>query len=106
MFITFIQNNSGGYFIKDENVDVFVIIEGDSLKEILDKASDVFEDYREFCPCCGERWDDDYKSENNLEEEPMIYGESVYEFNDSWYKNSRAIIYRADGTKEIVDICK
>ena len=106
MFITFKQNNSGGYFIEDENVDVFVIIEGDSLKEVLDKASDVFEDYREFCPCCGERWNDDCKNENDLKEEPMIYDESVYEFNDSWYKDSKVIIYRADGTKEIVDICK
>lgn len=38
MFITFYQNNSGGYFIQDENVDEYVIIEGANLNDILIRA--------------------------------------------------------------------
>ena len=102
MFVTFRQNNIGGYFIEDDNVGAYVIIEGNDLKEILDKASNIFEDYREYCTCCGERWDDDLKDENDLKTEPMIWGESVYEYMASWCRDY-AIIYRIDGTKEKVN---
>ena len=104
MFVTFAQNNSGGYFIQNEDVDVFVIIEGDSLRDILDRANDIFRDYREYCRCCGERWDDYYISKDGLDEEPKIYGESVYEFTDSYYEGCKAIIYRKNGTKEEVEM--
>lgn len=99
MFVTFVQNNSGGYYMQNEDVDTYVIIEGSSLEEILNKADSVFKHYREYCPCCGERWDDYRKDESYLDESPMIYGESVYDFHGF----GRAIIYRVDGTKEVVD---
>lgn len=101
-FVTFTQNNSGGYFIENENVGVFVIIEGEDLYSILDKARDIFRGYREYCECCGERWDDNWKSSKDLKSEPLIYGTSVYEY-DSWF-GGQAIIYRLDGTKEVVDL--
>ena len=104
MFITFKQNNSGGYFIQDENVDVFVIIEGDSLRDILDRANDIFRDYRQYCRCCGERWDDDWKDNNDIDKEPMLYDESVYEFNDPWFKGDKVIIHRKNGVKEVVEL--
>ena len=104
MFITFVQNNSGGYFMKDENVDVFVIIECDNLEDILDKANVIFRDYRKYCNCCGERWDDDWKDDNDLDQEPMIYGESVYKLNDSWFKGDKAIIHRKNGVKEVLEL--
>ena len=104
MFVTFAQNNSGGYFIQNEDVDVFVIIEGDSLRDILDRANDIFRDYSEYCRCCGKRWDDYYISKDDLDEEPKIYGKSVYEFTDSYYEGCKAIIYRKNGTKEEVEM--
>lgn len=103
MFITFEQNNSGGYFMKDENVDEYVIIEGNNLEEILDKANVIFEDYRDYCTCCGERWNDDWKDEGDLKENPMIYGESAYEFKDGYSDDSKAIIYRMNGKKEVLE---
>ena len=104
MFITFRQNNSGGYFIRDENIDVFVIIEGDNLNDILNRAKDVFMDYREYCMCCGKRWDDDWKNNDDLTQIPMIDDESIYEFNDSYYEGDKIIVYRKDGTKETVEL--
>lgn len=103
MFITFNQNNSGGYFIQNEDVDEYVIIEGNSLEEILSKASDIFENYREFCSCCGERWDDDWKDKNDLKEEPLIYGDSAFNFHEGFDGDSRAIIYNSNGEKSIVN---
>lgn len=103
MFITFCQNNSGGYFIQNEDVDEYVIIEGNNLEEILDKANVIFEDYREYCDCCGERWDDDLMDEEDLDESPMIYGKSVYEFKDGYSGDSKAIIYRMNGEKEVLE---
>lgn len=103
MFITFTQNNSGGYFIQNDDVDSYVIIEGNNVEEILDKAREVFRDYREYCSCCGERWDDDYKDEDDLTDKPMIYDKSVYEY-EGYYFRKRAIIHRIDGIKEVVDL--
>lgn len=37
MYITFSQNNSGGYFIKNEDVDEYVIIEGYGMMTIGEK---------------------------------------------------------------------
>ena len=103
MFITFNQNNSGGYFIQNKDVDEFVIIEGNSLEEILSKASDIFEDYRDFCSCCGERWDDDWKNKSDLKEEPLIYGESAFDFHDGFDGDSKVIIYKLGGEKVTID---
>lgn len=104
MFITFMQNNSGGYLIQNEDVDAFVIIEGESLEYILNKANNVFKPYRRYCECCGERWDDDFKNEDDLDKKPMIFDELVYNVTDTYYKGNKAIIYKIDGTKEIVEI--
>lgn len=101
MFVTFAQNNSGGYFIQNDDVDSYVIVEGNNIDEILNKANKIFRDYREYCSCCGERWDDDWKDEEDLKDEPMIYDESVYEYK-GWFERERAIIYRIDGSKEFV----
>ena len=98
MFVTFYQNNSGGYFIQNEDVDAYVIIEGDSLEEILYKADDIFRDYREYCKCCGERWDDDWKDESDLKNEPMIYGEPLEDIQDDLWCNY-VIVYFKDGKK-------
>lgn len=101
-FITYHQNNSGGYFHQNEDVDVLVIIEGVDLQQIQSKARAVFQNYRDYCECCGERWDDSWRDEDDMTDEPMIYGESVYECNH-WFR-AKAIIYYLDGTKEVVAI--
>jgi hypothetical protein len=58
-FYVFSQNNSGGYFVKDENVAPEIIIEATEevlamarLDEILSQKPE----YTNFCPCCGRRW--------------------------------------------------
>lgn len=101
-FVTYHQNNSGGYFCQNEDVDMYVIIEGYDLWQIQSKAREIFESYREYCECCGERWDDNCKYEDDMTDEPMIYNKSVYSYT-SWFCGN-AIIYYLDGTKEVVAI--
>lgn len=100
-FYTFHQNNSGGYYILDENVQHYVIIEGYDLWQIESFARKIFEDYRDYCPCCGQRWDDSWMDEDDMTDEPKIYGKDVHEYKNNGCK---AIIYYLDGRKEIVDL--
>lgn len=103
MFYTYRQNNSGGYFIKNEDVDVFVIVEGSGHEDIQRRANKIFKNHSEYCSCCGERWLTDI-SWDNLDSKPMIYGESVYRVKDNYYKGNKAIIYYENGEKETVVI--
>lgn len=100
-FLTYRQNNSGGYYKIDNNVKHYVIIEGYNLGQIDAFANKILENYRSHCSCCGERWSS-YFDETNLTDDPMIYGESVYDYKSFW--TEQAIIYYLDGTKEIVTI--
>lgn len=103
MFITFMQNNSGGYLIQNEDVDLFVIIEGNDLEEILNRAEIIFEDYRVYCPYCGYRWSDDCMDEDDLTTEPMIWDIKAHKFSSKSWKGN-IIIYRLDGSKEVIKI--
>lgn len=55
MFVIFNQNNSGGYFHVNYDEAHNVVIEGDSLDAIVDKALDIL-DNSDSCSCCGDRW--------------------------------------------------
>ena len=101
MFYTFMQNNSGGYFIQNEDVDVCLIVEGYSKKDIERRAEKIVENYSEYCPCCGERWNINIFDE--LDKEPMIYDMPIHEYN-SKCTDEKAIIHYLDGTKDIVDL--
>ncbi|MGM8141826.1 DUF7296 family protein [Enterococcus italicus] len=50
------QNNSGGYFIDNEDVSVFVAVEGHDETDADLRFTSIIEPYSSYCPCCGERW--------------------------------------------------
>jgi len=102
MFYTYDQNNSGGYFIENENVREYLIIEADNVHEANSKMFDITEDYSEFCECCGARWDVIYGSDSEGKEEPMIYSTPVDEVEKEMFRNS-CIIYYKNGDKRIVE---
>lgn len=103
-FYTCRQNNSGGYDIQDENVDKWVCVEAKNIQEAKEKLKKILNNYREFCPCCGQRWNDYYLDEEDGYETPCIYEENYKEFNDEfWCRKSleySIIIYYLNGTKE------
>lgn len=62
-FFNFYQNNSGGYFIKDDFVDEKVIIQAKDHHEANDKALSLgiyFDGVMKGidCECCGDRWNE------------------------------------------------
>ncbi|MFI3685195.1 hypothetical protein VBH15_09555 [Vagococcus fluvialis] len=83
------QNNSGGYFIQNEHVDMFIAIEGFS-QLVMNRAFDVVvQNYSSYCECCGRRWYGlDY------------YGHEKSDFNFGIKKEeANCIFYHIDGTK-------
>lgn len=99
-FYTISQNNSGGYFIKNDYVDYYVSVQAKSVEEAEKLLEDIVEDYSEYCDCCGTRWSTYLSEEGNV---PTIYGTPLTELKDRdtfWLEEKVAIIYYADGTKE------
>ena len=85
-FFLYRQNNSGGCFDQDENVDVNVIIEAKSEYESNRIAEDIgiyFDgvDKGWDCNCCGDRWSDspDYYDtiEEALEDTCTMWGGTI-----------------------------
>lgn len=74
MFYIYHQNNSSGYFIQNEKVDLCVIIEAlsqESANTIAEKELGMyFDGVRKGmdCPCCGDRWIRAYTEKRTLEE--------------------------------------
>jgi len=104
MFYTFMQNNSGGAFDRDDAVTDRIIIEADSHGRANIKAEEigiyfdgVYKGYD--CDCCGDRW---YPvDESDATDEPEYYGMKFIESNSSY-----AYVYYIDGRKlagEFVD---
>jgi hypothetical protein len=74
MFYRFRQNNSGGRFVRDNNLNTVVIIEADSNEKMMEVADNIGIYFGGVaagldCECCGDRWD--YPTES--EEMPQIH---------------------------------
>ncbi len=102
-FYTFNQNNSGGYFVEDDNAGVceYVIVEAISAIDAYNRLCKIGESvngFHSFCSCCGERWSD-YINDSDGKDRPEIYGEPVESYEKNWYR-SRAFVHYIDGTKK------
>jgi hypothetical protein len=97
-FFRFSQNNSGGYFIENEDVAIHLIIEALSAREAKSKMEDITASYSQYCSCCGERWSS-WIDDDDGTEEPQIYGEPITTYRPS-YRDETCVIYYSDGRKE------
>jgi hypothetical protein len=98
-FYTFSQNNSGGVFDIDDNIREWVIIEGNDMNEILDRANDIgiyFDGMSKGidCSCCGDRW---YWPQGGIGDEPVMYYQRVATHP---FKYANVVIHYKDGTKQ------
>lgn len=62
-FYVFMQNNSGGYFVTDENIASEIVIEAIDENQAAKRLIEIVgqkPEYTEFCPCCGQRWYPEY----------------------------------------------
>jgi len=95
----FHQNNSGGYFVRDENVDEDVYIQALNAEEAIEKAES-FMDNSDSCPCCGDRWHF-WVEDSDGTSEPLKYGEPIAN-KPQFEMASRYILHFADGRIEKV----
>lgn len=100
MFYTFRQNNSGGRFDVDDDVNIYVVIEGDTLSEIVDKAEQVgiyFDGCADGsdCPCCGDRW---YPAYGESDDVPMWY-DTPYDLTPVARDKADTVIHYKNGTR-------
>ena len=98
-FFTFHQNNSGGYYITDDEHGICetVIIEAVSADEAWNKLNKIGENVsgmHDYCACCGERW---YECWNDDTETPEVFGEKVEEVKAMTFKN-KTFVHYFDGT--------
>ena len=100
-FFTFSQNNSGGTFIVDQDVDQYVIVQATCADDANSRAKEHGIYFNGCvsgmdCDCCGDRWseqwDDDYGNDM-----PEIYGDSPE------LSGSPTIIYYTDGKVRYVN---
>lgn len=105
MFYTFNQNNSGGRFVRNSMVDHYVVVEGKSFEEIIERAESIgiyfdgCSDGRD-CSCCGDRW---YKpwseSDSDFTKVPSCYGSAFAgPFTNKRKKDSTVVVHYLDGT--------
>ena len=93
-FYHFSQNNSGGSFESDKSSGIthHVIVEGRDWKDVKHRAEDIGLywngcDSGRDCSCCGDRWSD-YGDNDDLTDEPMIYGDPVtVPLKYPWFKS-------------------
>jgi hypothetical protein len=115
----FNQNNSGGYFVTNENLCHRVFIEADNVREAIEKAEQLgcyWDGVNKGidCSCCGDRWrkwigDDDYKNIERINED--YSGKIIFKNTEEyiqfladeygWTKPDARIFYKDGTTKEI-----
>ena len=105
-FFHFDQNNSGGYFVRDDQYGICesVIIEAETAKKAFSQLEEIGENVPgmfTFCDCCGERWSD-WLDDSEGTDDPMIYNTPIEKVEASTFR-SKCFIHYVDGTfKEVV----
>lgn len=99
-FFTFSQNNSGGYFVSNDEYGVgsWMIIEAQNEDEaiaIRDRIGENVSGFHSYCPCCGERWSDYVYDINS--EIPVIYGVPVEQYKGKLWDDEIAFVHYYDG---------
>ena len=95
-WISFNQNNSGGYYIQNEDVSALVCIQGKSLDQIKRKAESLFSGNDSYCECCGERWST-WVDEGDMMDEPYYYDKPLKELFDAYGDESYATLHLHNG---------
>lgn len=91
------QNNSGGYFYRNEDVLELVFIQATSPEDAEAKAENIIAGYTNYCECCGERWSVWFRDEDGTDE-PEVYGEPITELDSDSFRKA-AVLYYFDGVR-------
>lgn len=91
------QNNSGGYFIRNDEVRDTVIIQALSPEDAESRAESITAGNDWYCECCGERWSTWFDTSDG-KEVPSVYGKPIEELDREAFRYD-AVLYYFDGTK-------
>jgi hypothetical protein len=96
-FYTYSQNNSGGYFItnNDYGVSEIVIIEALNAKDAWGRLEDIGDSVSGFwtsCSCCGDRWSSWIEDEDGTEV-PMLYDKKIEEVKKGMFNKVAFVHY-------------
>lgn len=85
------QNNSGGYFERDDEVDHDIFFQDRNYDAAYEKFSEVtYSSAMNYCECCGSRWYDLDGSDSV----PTRYGKSILgEYGDMWGGGAMLYLY-------------
>ncbi|HEM4739795.1 TPA: hypothetical protein U2D46_001947 [Streptococcus suis] len=100
-FYVFDQNNSGGYFVIDENVTSEIIIEATEEAKALERLEEILSqkpEYMEYCSCCGERW---YPEYSDVYTRYWVSDEQYEEFEEV-RDGHEAMFYPLDGEHRLI----
>lgn len=101
-WVSFNQNNSGGYYIQNEDVSALVCIQGKSLEQIKRKAESLFSGNDSYCECCGERWST-WVDEDDMMDEPYYYDTPLKDSFDEYGNGSYATLHFHNGEVRYVN---
>lgn len=98
-FYTFYQNNSGGYFIKNDEYGICetIIIQYYSMDDAREKLNNIGKNvpgFDSYCSCCGERWDD---CDITPYDTPCIFGIPIDDAEEGWCRK-RVFVHYLDGS--------
>lgn len=101
------QNNSGGYFVENEENGIcsYIIIEAETADEAENKLRELGEKvdgFWNYCSCCGERWYVDF-DEDEGKEEPCYYEDPVTSVVESFF-TTYVYVHYYDGTFKKIDL--
>jgi hypothetical protein len=105
-FYLYDQNNSGGFFVYDENFGENVLIEARSSGEANEKMQDMGCYGHSVCDCCGERWsmfygEDSWGVHKTAEEVIAKYAPpAVIDPQRPWERGQQLVIHYLDGRIE------
>lgn len=98
----FHQNNSGGYFIVDDNVAHLVFIQGENAEDAIARSASILEESGEdWCECCGERWYS-YLSIEDGKDVPQYAGIPLSEMAASLFIEEARLHYIDDKVERVV----
>lgn len=80
----FRQNNSGGHFVRTDDVDVNVFVEAHTYREANALVEAIGVEFNTGCPCCGSRWSPQWDESEALDPaEVETYGNKrVHRYQD------------------------
>lgn len=94
------QNNSGGSFVEDGVVGVYVSVQAETPEKAEDKMHEVTNESGDnWCQCCGPRWEYFDFKESDGHGEPTYYGEPL-SATTGWVVGDSVVLHFADGRVE------